>query len=123
MSQLKHTATQDTPAVLFDTQQGIFEITERSFPENAVAFYTPLITALKEYAAKPVAKTIFTFKLDYYNTSTAKEFLKIFWILEDITKKSEVLVKWYYAKDDVDMQAAGDRFAQLTALKFELVGY
>lgn len=35
--------TEDTPTILLDKKNGIFEISGRSLPEDSAEFYTPVI--------------------------------------------------------------------------------
>ncbi len=41
--------TEDTPNVRFEPETGVFCIEGRSLPENAVAFYNPILDWLKQY--------------------------------------------------------------------------
>ena len=65
--------------------------------------------------------TVFTFKLDYFNTSSAKQITKILLLLEKIAKKGEVQINWNYQKEDIDMKSSGNRFSKLLELNFELI--
>jgi len=42
-------------------------------------------------------------------------------ILEKLTKKSTVIVKWYYKKGDYQMMEEGTRYEQLTELDIKLI--
>ncbi len=112
---------EDTPSVTFDREQGVFEIGHRSLPENAIAFYEPLLSWLNEYRQNPLPKTVFSFKLEYFNTASAKQLAKILLLLEELSKEKEVVIKWYYLKDDTDMHATGVRFSKLLKMPFEFV--
>lgn len=114
----------ETPLVKFDPEAGTLELSGRSLPEDAMSFYEPLITWLDNYSKEPADKTIFYFKLDYFNTASAKQLLKIFWHLEELFKtKKSVTINWYYHKNDHDMLASGERFAKLTTVHFNLIPY
>ena len=45
---------EDTPSVILDKEQGLFEIGHRSLPENAIAFYEPILNWLNEYKSAPL---------------------------------------------------------------------
>jgi len=64
--------TEDTPKILLDKSNGIFEISERSLPEDSAEFYQPIIQWLDDYAADPNPSTEFVFKLEYFNTASSK---------------------------------------------------
>jgi hypothetical protein len=112
---------EDTPSVTFDREQGIFEIGHRSLPENAIAFFEPILTWLNEYKQTPLPKTVFSFKLEYFNTASAKQLAKVLLFLEELSRTNDVLIKWFYLKDDTDMQASGVRFSKLLKMPFEFV--
>ncbi|MGQ9846042.1 MAG: DUF1987 domain-containing protein [Bacteroidales bacterium] len=112
---------EDTPSVILDREQGLFEIAHRSLPENAIAFYEPVINWLNEYKKDPLPKTIFNFKLEYFNTASAKQLAKILLILQEIAQNHEVLIRWHYLKDDTDMHASGVRFSKLLKIPFEFI--
>ena len=58
-------STEDTPKVIFDAENKIFQISERSLPENAIGFYDSLLNWLTQYSKNPIELTIFDFKLEY----------------------------------------------------------
>ncbi len=116
--------TDDTPNVILDAENDIFEISGRSLPEDVTTFYEPILSWLDEYAETPNAKTVFTFKLVYFNTASSKLILDILMKLEDMFENSnEVLIKWYYPEDDEDMEEAGEEYADIVDVPFEQVGY
>lgn len=105
--------TTDTPEVILDAVQGRFEIAFRSYPEDATAFYNPLLEWLSNYSKQPNNETTFHFNLEYFNTSSAKQLFKILVILQELSSRSKVTVNWFYHKEDADMMAAGERFSKL----------
>ncbi|MFN8255161.1 MAG: SiaB family protein kinase [Bacteroidales bacterium] len=115
--------TKETPRIHFDPGNNIFEISSRSLPEDADEFYLPVLRWLESYAEKPNPKTIFTFKLDYYNTASARYITRIVKLLDDISKNNEVKVYWYYREIDEDMQAMGEEYQEMTEMDFELIEY
>lgn len=113
--------TEDTPKVVLDSDNNIFLISNRSLPENAIIFYKPIFNWLENYMNNVNESTVFTFKLDYFNTSSAKQIIKILLLLEKIAKKGKVQIKWHYQKEDIDMKSSGNRFSKLLELDFELI--
>jgi len=110
------------PTVILDPEKGIFEISGRSLPEDVASFYSPILSWLDQYVASPKQKTVFEFKLTYYNTASSKLLLNIMLKLEEIGKKGyDVLVKWHYPEDDEDLQEAGEEYADLVDIPFEQV--
>ena len=108
--------TEDTPKIILDKQNGIFEISGRSLPEDSAEFYQPVLTWISEYADNPNDKTEFVFKLEYFNTASSKLILDVLSALEDI---DNVQVIWYFHEDDEDMEEAGEEFSELVEIPFE----
>lgn len=95
METIKIMGTDDTPTVILDAENDIFEISGRSLPEDVTAFYDPILNWLDEYAANPNPKTIFTFKLVYFNTASSKLLLDILMKFEEMRENGlDVLIKW-----------------------------
>jgi len=112
--------TEDTPKIILDKTNKIFEISGRSLPEDSAEFYQPVLDWLSEYANDPLPETIFDFKLEYFNTASSKLILDVLTSLEDI---DNVKVHWYFYEEDEDMEEAGEEFAELVDVEFELKPY
>ncbi|MEN8122161.1 MAG: SiaC family regulatory phosphoprotein, partial [Bacteroidota bacterium] len=121
MSALIIDATNETPRIHFDADNNLFEISNKSLPEDADEFYQPVLNWLENYKLKPNEKTNFSFKLDYYNTASARYIIRMIKILDNISQKHQVKVFWYYREIDEDMQAMGEEYLEMTNLEFELV--
>ncbi len=112
------------PTIIFDKDKNLFLIRGRSFPEDAEALFREPIEWLEEYAKNPNDKTIFTIKLYYYNSATARKLLEIFDVLERIKKSGkEAVVQWYYQEEDDVIRENGEDFALLFNIDFELISY
>ncbi|MBE9469404.1 MAG: DUF1987 domain-containing protein [Bacteroidetes bacterium] len=123
MEKLHIKVTEDTPEIYFSPDENKFTISSKSLPEDAIAFFHPVFTWLNNYIDKPNNENIFTFKLDYFSTSTAKQLVKIFFLLEKLSEISKVTIKWYYQKEDTDMYASGLKYSKLMDLTFELIEF
>ena len=111
-----------TPSVSFDGDSGVLEMRGRSIPENSIEFFQPLIDWVDAYGATPNPKTRVDMKLEYFNTSSSKCILDLFKRLERINKEdSQVLINWYYETDDEDMEEAGEDYAAIVGLEFEIL--
>lgn len=115
--------TEDTPQVIFGGTNGECVIEGRSLPEDAVSFYQPIIIWLKKFIESPVSSMVFSIKLDYFNTSSAKQITKMMLTLQEISEKKEVKIKWYYYIDDSDIKSSGARFIKLINVDIELIPY
>ena len=124
MEIIKIQGTEDTPKVILDKEKDILEISGRSLPEDVASFYEPVLTWLDEYAQEPNPKTIFNFKLVYFNTASSKLLLDILMKLEEIHESgNDVLIKWHFPEDDEDMEEAGEEYADIVDVPFEQVSY
>jgi len=114
--------TEDTPSVILDKDNGRFEISGRSLPEDVNMFFEPIMDWIDEYAEDPLDTTVFDFKLEYFNTASSKVILDIFLKLEEIVESDkEVLVKWHYHEDEEDMLEAGEEYADIVEIPFEYI--
>jgi hypothetical protein len=124
MEPLNIKATNDTPRVIFDPDNDIFEISGRSLPEDVVTFYQPVIDWLDDYKAHPRKKTEFIFRYVYFNTATSKLVQDILFKLEGLNEAGhEVNILWYYEQDDEDMYDIGVEFRENINLPFEIIAY
>lgn len=124
MESIKITATEDTPGIHFDADNDIFEISGRSLPEDVSRFYKPILDWLDEYAQSPNDKTVFDFKLSYFNTASSKIILDILMKLEGIHNDgNDITIRWHYPTDDEDMMEAGEEYADIVEVPIELVEY
>jgi hypothetical protein len=124
METIKIQGTEDTPKIMLDAENDIFEISGRSLPEDVSSFYEPVLNWLNEYAESPKDKTVFNFKLTYFNTASSKLLLDILMKLEEMHEKGQdVLIRWHYPEDDEDMAEAGEEYADIVDVPFEQVPY
>jgi len=110
-----------TPRIVLDPENSKFEISEQSLPEDALAFYLPVINWIEEYGKTPNPETTVEFKMDYFNTASSRMLYKILTTLKKISSQGEINIKWFYKKPDTDMLASGKRFAKLIDIPFEFV--
>lgn len=105
---------EDTPLTILDAQQGIFELSGRSLPEDATTFYDPIVAWLANYATSPNPNSEFVFKFEYYNTATSRTLIRLF---DEIAKVPNATVVWYYDPADAEEEGEIDEVAQdLSAL-------
>lgn len=106
------------PDIILDKENGVFEIRGISLPQDARDFYQPVLAFLDEYATNPNKVTIFVFNLKYFNVSSAKMLLFVFYRLKEIYDKGNtVLVTWCF--DDDDIKEAGQNFEHMIKIPFQ----
>jgi len=124
MDIIKIQGTDDTPAVILDTENEVFQLSGRSLPEDVASFYDPIIDWLDDFAESDKKRMTFGFKLEYFNTASSKLILDILLKLEEMFESGkEIMVKWYYPEDDEDMEEAGEEYADIVDVPFEQIPY
>lgn len=124
MNAFNYKGTDDTPSISLDAEQGKFEISGRSMPEDVASFYSPVMDWIDEYFQNPNSKTVFNFKLTYFNTASSKLILDIMVKLEDMQSNgNDISIKWHYPDIDEDMKEAGEEYAEMIEVPFEQIAY
>ena len=117
-------ATETTPFLKLDAGLGEFVIEGKSIPSDAEGFYGRVLHWLNEYVDKPNLKTTLALKLDYFNISSSKRILFIFYKLNElIDAGNQVNVKWYFHEGEDDMHEVGQDFAFMVNIPFEFIEY
>jgi hypothetical protein len=112
--------SEETPRINLNKEKGIFEISGRSIPEDPATFYKPVFKWIEQYKLEANKSTSFIFKLEYFNTASAKIILDILYALEAIPN---ITVQWCFQEDDEDMEEAGEEFCELVQIPFEFKSY
>lgn len=115
-------ATNDTPEVVLDPAGNKFQFSGRSLPENARDFYLPLFEWFDSYIQQPNPLTTLEVNMFYFNTSSSKMLMDIFFKLENLHKAGhEVKIVWYCDEDDEDMVEMGEEFAEMVDVPVKIV--
>ena len=109
--------TEETPAVIFMPQKGVFQIVGNSWPENAAAFYDQILDWLNEYFLDPLPETVFQFRLVYYNTASSKQIIRLLGYLKEKSEQYNVKVQWYYNKNDIENSREAERYRTLLGME------
>lgn len=110
MRHINITATEKTPAIVGDTEEGTLTISGKSLPENPRDFYTPFSDWLNEFYKTPSNSIKVVFDIEYFNTSTSNILVEILRQLQILRENKEVSVIWRYEEDDIDMEDVGNDF-------------
>lgn len=111
----------DTPKITFDPDNNIFEISGKSSPADVRGFYNPVLDWITEYCKTPNPSNVFDIKLQYFNTASAKLLLIIFQRLEEFLNPDEVQINWYHPSDDEELEEAGEDFAEIVNIQFDII--
>ncbi|MCK5029333.1 MAG: DUF1987 domain-containing protein [Bacteroidales bacterium] len=123
METLQIAATEESPGINFDRENGKFLIFGKSFPEEVKKFYNPVFYWLEEYIKEPNEESIFEFRFEYFNSATSTILLEIFYMLEKIITEENKKVKifWNYLEIDDDMLDKGQEYAEMIKIPFEYI--
>jgi hypothetical protein len=118
MSGFAVSGTESFPSIIFNPRENIFHIRGISMPENGKEFYEPVITWLEVYSVRPNEKTELLIDLEYFNLSTSKALLFLFYRLSEMQEAGhKVSVVWCYR--DAYILSAGRDYAFMVKIPFE----
>ncbi|GAB7522810.1 DUF1987 domain-containing protein [Paraburkholderia sp. 2C] len=110
MDNLYIAATATSPEVDFRFDQHALLLRGESYPENAAAFYAPVIEQLRTYLAGCVDATItIDVVLTYFNSSSTKMLFSMFDALDVAAQLgNRVLMNWYRDEEDETIAEFGE---------------
>ena len=105
-------ATDVSPEVIFSPGDKKYLISGWSRPESPSKFYAPVIKWIEEYGEKHLNNSTINFKIEYFNTPSARVLREILDQLENLHKRGiKVNVNWYY-DDESSKEEFEYEFAQ-----------
>ena len=120
--------TVSSPKVILDPDKNRFEISGESRPADVATFYEEIISWMDDYShhlvktnesTEPVA---FNLDFEYFNSSSAKYILDFCKQIGNVRASGkEVLVRWHYDDDDMDMLEVGREMSRMARFPFEYV--
>jgi len=120
--------TSNTPKVILDPEQNIYEIAGESRPFDVPQFYSPLLGWLDEFGqhlAEQKASTAlieFNFLFEYFNSLSAKYILDFCKKLSRLRSEgNDIVAKWHYEEGDDYMHETGYEMSRISKLPFEFV--
>jgi len=122
MEKLDIESTFNNPGVLFDPDNDIFELNGHSLPEDVKEVFEPVIEYIDNYFPTLSKAIEFNFRIDYFNTASAKIIQEIFYRFQKMNNNgANISVNWFYDFDDIDMREAGKDFADLFTIPFKMI--
>ncbi len=119
---LEITGTRDTPYVLLDAKNNLFQITGNSLPENSAQFFNPIFDWIEEYLKSPNNSTHLICNLEYFNSSSAKMIYQLFVEIEKIKEAGkEIRISWYYESEDKLIEEKGLEYKSILSIPFEMI--
>jgi len=122
MENLFIAATSDAPEVDFRFDANTLSLKGESYPENAAAFYAPIIKRLQDYLGGLGAGTAVTVDvaLIYFNSSSTKMLFNLFDALNAAAERgTRVVLNWRHDPEDDTIEEFGFELRDdFTALEF-----
>ena len=120
--------TSGTPKVILDPENKIYQISGESRPPDVRDFYNQILSWLEDFSSYLIKSddqkdpVIFNFNFEYFNSSSGKLILDICKVLAGLrTKGFNMVVKWHYEKEDVDMLETGEELSKIVKFPFEYI--
>jgi hypothetical protein len=109
--------TELTPAITMDGG-GKLHISGKSMMEDAAQFYTPVYNWLSDQCDLQ-SEVGLVFELDYFNSSSAKQLLRLLILVDDAGINAEV--KWYYPEHNDVLKERGQELQFMVDLPFNFL--
>jgi hypothetical protein len=114
-------ATATSPEIDFRFDQNLLSMKGESYPENAAAFYSPVVQQLRDYLGAREGQTITAnIALAYFNSSSTKMLFSIFDALDQAAEAGNTIeVNWYHEEEDETIFEFGEELkADFTSIVF-----
>jgi hypothetical protein len=112
--------TEDEPEIILDKERNMFQFIGSSMPEDPGKVFSPVLEWIKSYMQSPNPSTVVEFKMDYFNSSSARYFVEILEQFEELHDNgSTVKIIWFHFRDDTVMLERGEDIEAVVGLPFE----
>jgi len=108
----------NSPEVILNKDKGIFQIMGRSIVENSFDFYTPIINWIEEYFKNPNPSTQLSLYIDYLNSSSTLQLMKL---IKLFNGKENVKIVWVFEDGDENSKETGEEYELASNVEFEFV--
>ena len=124
MENLFISAKERSPEVDFRFSENRLSLTGEAYPEDPASFFGPLLRAVAAHCDTLQGQSLVVeFRLDYFNTSSAKALMNLIQLLERAARRGvRVDLRWHHQQDDEVIREFGEDFAtELQYARFQLV--
>ena len=119
MKELYLKSTPHTPLINFNPNNGKMVIKGRAIPEDADAFWMPVLDWFESYVSNSLEDTFFSIHLEYFNIASSKRILFLLYKLNELNENGKnVRVEWLHRKDDEEMYEVGQDYAYMVKVPF-----
>jgi len=116
MERIEIEASDMNPLVRMETTGDIY-FSGRSMMEDASSFYAPVHKWLEAYMANANSGIVVHCDLSYFNSSSAKQLLKVLMTIDDSDVNAKVI--WHYPKENDVLYDRGAELAIMVDIPFE----
>ena len=114
-------ATERTPSMVLDRQESMLRIEGRSYPEEGMDFFDPVILRFKTLQNTDSPIRNLHIRLEYYNSSTTKAIAELLNSLVKVGERGfDVRVIWEFEEEDDGIQEDIDMFVETFDLTFDI---
>jgi hypothetical protein len=114
-------AERNSPAVSFNPEHCWFRIVGNSIPENAGAFYAPVVEWIRQHREQIPDGCVFEFSLPYFNSSSLKALYQVLQEIKmGIDQGKRFMVTWYVEEEDDFMLEAGETYRDMLGLDIDI---
>lgn len=114
-------STERSPFVLLDREESVLKIEGRSFPEEGMDFFDPIILRFRTLQKSDNPIRIIHIRLEYYNSATTKALSELFQLLVAAKNAgNDVKVIWEYEEEDDGIQEDIDMYIETFDLDFQI---
>lgn len=114
-------ATDRSPNVILDRQESILKVEGRSYPEEGMDFFDPILLRFKTLQDSDNPIKVIHVRLEYYNSATSKALAELFTTMIRAKNKGyETKVIWEFEEDDDGIQDDIDMFIEAFDLNFDI---
>ena len=115
-------ATQFSPSVNTDWEQGCLRMNGESYPENTYEFFAQVIAWTESFLSANSSPLTLELHLSYLNTSSIRAMIDIFDLLQDAsTEGKDVRVRWLYDNRNPRASELGEEFKEDYTFPFDIV--
>ena len=128
MDPLHWNATANTPEAHCDPQKGQVRLAGQSYPENAVAFYQPLLQWTQDFLqleGHTQQSLVVDIDISYFNSSTSRALQLLFETLDAAAANGhDVVINWHHHEDNEMSEEYGEDFQEdMTEVTFNILAY
>ena len=120
MEELEINSTATSPEVKLSPEGNVM-FSGKSMMENAIDFYGPIHDWIENYVSSGAEKLRLEFDFVYFNSTSAKQILKMLMNLDDASLNC--IVDWKHPKDHDVLKFRGSELESMLNMEFNYVPY